>query len=159
MSRVRSLLASCGSRASHAPPPPCLAFPRLAARSQAVAATAARLRTSPSSSFRSTWLQQHRSYATSPAPTLPHPPPEPENEQSSPEDKPETLSTPAVARWLYATSFLTFSIIVVGGLTRLTESGLSITEWKPVSGMLPPIGDAEWEEEFRKYRESEEGTM
>lgn len=65
------------------------------------------------------------------------------------------LSTPAVARWLYFTSFLTFSIVVVGGLTRLTESGLSITEWKPVKGMLPPRGEAGWEEEFAKYRDTE----
>lgn len=69
------------------------------------------------------------------------------------------LSTPAVARWLYFTSFLTFSIVVVGGLTRLTESGLSITEWKPVKGMMPPRGPAEWEQEFAKYRDSEEGRM
>jgi hypothetical protein len=69
------------------------------------------------------------------------------------------LSTPAVARWLYFTSFLTFSIVVVGGLTRLTESGLSITEWKPVKGMLPPRGPVEWEDEFAKYRASEEGRM
>ena len=62
-------------------------------------------------------------------------------------------------KWLYLCSFLTFSIIVVGGLTRLTESGLSITEWRPVKGMLPPRGAEGWEVEFEKYRKSEEGMM
>jgi hypothetical protein len=69
------------------------------------------------------------------------------------------LSTPNVARWLYLTSFLTFSIVVIGGLTRLTESGLSITEWKPFKGSLPPLNAADWAEEYRKYQESEEGRM
>lgn len=61
-----------------------------------------------------------------------------------------------VAYWLIGTSGLVFGIVVLGGLTRLTESGLSITEWKPVTGSLPPIGQAEWEEEFAKYRDSPE---
>lgn len=69
------------------------------------------------------------------------------------------LSSPNVARWLYLTSFLTFSIVVIGGLTRLTESGLSITEWKPFKGSLPPMNAADWAEEYRKYQESEEGRM
>jgi hypothetical protein len=67
--------------------------------------------------------------------------------------------TANVARWLYLTSFLTFSIVVIGGLTRLTESGLSITEWKPFKGSLPPLNAADWAEEYRKYQESEEGRM
>jgi heme a synthase len=46
-----------------------------------------------------------------------------------------------------------FAIILVGGATRLTESGLSITEWKPVSGVLPPLSEAAWNEEFDKYRQ------
>lgn len=80
-------------------------------------------------------------------------PPPPKGSRSPP------LSTPNVARWLYCTSFLTFSIVVVGGLTRLTESGLSITEWRPVKGSLPPLNQAQWEEEYQKYQESEEGRM
>jgi len=44
-------------------------------------------------------------------------------------------------------------LVLIGGATRLTESGLSITEWKPVSGVVPPLGDAAWAEEFAKYRQ------
>ena len=65
-------------------------------------------------------------------------------------------SAPSVAYWLIGTSGLVFGIVILGGLTRLTESGLSITEWKPVTGALPPMSQADWEEEFRKYRESPE---
>lgn len=54
---------------------------------------------------------------------------------------------------------LAFGVIVVGGVTRLTESGLSITEWKPVTGILPPISQAEWEEEFTKYKATPEFKM
>jgi cytochrome c oxidase assembly protein subunit 15 len=45
-------------------------------------------------------------------------------------------------------------MVAVGGLTRLTESGLSMTDWKPVTGWLPPIGEVQWQEEFQKYRTS-----
>jgi cytochrome c oxidase assembly protein subunit 15 len=45
------------------------------------------------------------------------------------------------------------AIVVVGGATRLTHSGLSITEWKPVHGVIPPLNDAEWQEEFAKYQQ------
>ncbi|GJE84740.1 COX15-CtaA-domain-containing protein [Phanerochaete sordida] len=62
------------------------------------------------------------------------------------------LSPPPVGIWLLASSVLVFAVIVVGGVTRLTESGLSITEWKPVSGTLPPLSRAQWEEEFDKYK-------
>ena len=58
--------------------------------------------------------------------------------------------------WLYGNAGLTLAMIGVGGLTRLTESGLSITEWKPVTGALPPLSRAEWEEELAKYRASPE---
>lgn len=53
-------------------------------------------------------------------------------------------------------SGLVFGIVVLGGLTRLTESGLSITEWKPVTGSIPPLNQKDWEEEFSKYKESPE---
>ncbi|GME79105.1 unnamed protein product [Ambrosiozyma monospora] len=54
------------------------------------------------------------------------------------------------------TSILVFAIVILGGLTRLTESGLSITEWKPVTGSIPPLSQEDWEEEFAKYKESPE---
>jgi cytochrome c oxidase assembly protein subunit 15 len=62
------------------------------------------------------------------------------------------LSPPSVGYWLIGSSVLVFAVIVVGGLTRLTESGLSITEWRPITGILPPLSDREWEEEFGKYK-------
>jgi cytochrome c oxidase assembly protein subunit 15 len=61
---------------------------------------------------------------------------------------------PGIRRWLWATAFLVFVMIVVGGATRLTGSGLSITEWRPVTGALPPLTDAAWALEFDKYRAS-----
>ncbi|CCD23339.1 Cox15p NDAI_0B03040 [Naumovozyma dairenensis CBS 421] len=69
----------------------------------------------------------------------------------------ESLKTAkSVAYWLIGTSGLVFGIVILGGLTRLTESGLSITEWKPVAGTLPPLNQKQWEEEFEKYKESPE---
>jgi heme a synthase len=59
----------------------------------------------------------------------------------------------AVQLWLYAVAALIFITLIVGGATRLTESGLSITEWKPVTGVLPPMSDQGWQAEFGKYRE------
>jgi cytochrome c oxidase assembly protein subunit 15 len=58
----------------------------------------------------------------------------------------------ALARWLLVVAGLVVLIVVVGGITRLTESGLSITEWKPVSGTLPPLTEGAWEQEFAHYR-------
>tara|TARA_B110000211_G_scaffold143399_1_gene163679 strand:- start:12 stop:1028 length:1017 start_codon:yes stop_codon:yes gene_type:complete len=55
--------------------------------------------------------------------------------------------------WLFFLILLVATIIVVGGLTRLTESGLSITEWELFSGVLPPFTNAEWENYFQKYKE------
>jgi cytochrome c oxidase assembly protein subunit 15 len=57
-----------------------------------------------------------------------------------------------VALWLFAIAALIGLMVVVGGLTRLTGSGLSITEWQPVTGVVPPLGDAGWQAEFAKYR-------
>ncbi|MDZ5696910.1 COX15/CtaA family protein [Chelativorans sp. M5D2P16] len=54
--------------------------------------------------------------------------------------------------WLYVVVVTLFTLVLVGGATRLTESGLSITEWKPIHGVIPPISEAEWQEEFQKYR-------
>jgi cytochrome c oxidase assembly protein subunit 15 len=62
----------------------------------------------------------------------------------------------AVAAWLFACCALVFAIIVVGGVTRLTHSGLSITEWQPIVGTLPPLSDADWQAAFDKYRATPE---
>ena len=62
----------------------------------------------------------------------------------------------ALARWLLAVAALVFAIVVVGGITRLTESGLSITEWNLVSGTLPPLGHADWAAEFARYQATPE---
>lgn len=66
------------------------------------------------------------------------------------------LSRPSVGYWLIFSSALVFGIVVVGGVTRLTESGLSITEWKPVSGILPPLTTSDWDAEFDKYKATPE---
>ncbi|NBC37899.1 heme A synthase [Novosphingobium sp. FSY-8] len=57
-----------------------------------------------------------------------------------------------LARWLWIVAAMIVGIVVVGGITRLTESGVSITEWKPVSGALPPLTEAAWTAEFAKYQ-------
>ena len=58
----------------------------------------------------------------------------------------------AIRTWLMAVAALMFATLVVGGATRLTESGLSIVEWKPVTGVLPPFDEAAWQAEFAKYQ-------
>ncbi len=59
----------------------------------------------------------------------------------------------AIRAWLMVLFALVVAMIVVGGLTRLTDSGLSITEWRPVTGAVPPMSEAEWQAEFDKYKE------
>jgi heme a synthase len=59
----------------------------------------------------------------------------------------------AIRLWLFAVAALVFAMVLVGGATRLTESGLSITEWRPVMGVVPPLGDAQWQAEFRHYQD------
>ncbi|KAF3993123.1 hypothetical protein FT663_00947 [Candidozyma haemuli var. vulneris] len=81
---------------------------------------------------------------------------EPLKSAFSSKKQPPVVSSKVTGYWLIATSGLIFGIVVVGGLTRLTESGLSITEWKPVTGSIPPIGEKAWEEEFDKYKNSPE---
>lgn len=61
-----------------------------------------------------------------------------------------------VAYWLIACAVLVFAIIVVGGLTRLTHSGLSIVEWQPLVGTIPPLSQADWEASFAGYRATPE---
>jgi cytochrome c oxidase assembly protein subunit 15 len=66
---------------------------------------------------------------------------------------PGTAAGP-VSVWLLACAFLIFLMVVIGGITRLTESGLSIVEWKPLGGAIPPLTEADWQETFRLYKES-----
>jgi cytochrome c oxidase assembly protein subunit 15 len=58
----------------------------------------------------------------------------------------------AVARWLFAVAALIVAMVVVGGITRLTESGLSITRWQPISGIVPPLTETAWQAEFDRYK-------
>jgi cytochrome c oxidase assembly protein subunit 15 len=58
----------------------------------------------------------------------------------------------AVRFWLFTVALLVFAMVLVGGATRLTESGLSITQWKPVTGVLPPLSAAEWQAAFDGYK-------
>ena len=62
----------------------------------------------------------------------------------------------SIAWWLLVCCALVFAMVVLGGVTRLTGSGLSMVNWKPISGVLPPIGQAAWEREFEHYRQSPE---
>lgn len=63
---------------------------------------------------------------------------------------------PLVGAWLLAVAAAVVAMILVGGATRLTDSGLSITEWRPISGALPPLSDAEWASLFSQYRQTAE---
>src|SRR5438477_4350073 len=58
----------------------------------------------------------------------------------------------AIRLWLYVVAALVFAMVLVGGATRLTESGLSITEWQPVTGTLPPLNQVQWQTEFQQYQ-------
>jgi cytochrome c oxidase assembly protein subunit 15 len=59
-----------------------------------------------------------------------------------------------VAIWLLVCCTLVFAMVVVGGVTRLTDSGLSMVEWRPIVGTIPPITESDWEEVFKKYHET-----
>jgi heme a synthase len=63
-----------------------------------------------------------------------------------------SVHTGAVAIWLWIVAALVFLMVILGGATRLTESGLSITEWKPLTGVIPPLSQAEWLAEFENYK-------
>lgn len=58
----------------------------------------------------------------------------------------------AISVWLLGVAALVFAMVVVGGITRLTESGLSMVRWEPISGIVPPLNDAEWQAEFAAYK-------
>lgn len=65
---------------------------------------------------------------------------------------PAQAAVPMVRLWLYAMAFLVFCMVIVGGATRLTDSGLSITEWRPLLGVIPPMNEADWLAAFEKYK-------
>ncbi len=65
----------------------------------------------------------------------------------------KSRSLAPVRVWLYVIAVLIVAMILVGGATRLTDSGLSITEWRPIHGAIPPLNAAEWQEEFAKYQQ------
>lgn len=84
--------------------------------------------------------------------------------ESIPKSKSQSSSFPHVsskyvAYWLLGSAASVFGIVIFGGLTRLTESGLSITEWKPITGSVPPRLQEEWEDEFARYKQSPEFVM
>jgi cytochrome c oxidase assembly protein subunit 15 len=66
---------------------------------------------------------------------------------------------PWVGAWLVVITVFVFAMVIVGGATRLTESGLSITEWNPINGALPPMSAAGWERVFEQYRETTQYQM
>ncbi|WP_300451749.1 COX15/CtaA family protein [Accumulibacter sp.] len=68
----------------------------------------------------------------------------------------DTVARRQIALWLLVCSAMVFAILVVGGVTRLTHSGLSIVEWQPIVGVVPPLNQAEWEETFDKYKKTPE---
>jgi len=65
----------------------------------------------------------------------------------------------AIGRWLAVVTAMIFAMIVLGALTRLTESGLSMVEWKPVTGWLPPLSEAAWQAELARYAQSPQGRL
>ena len=65
----------------------------------------------------------------------------------------------AVRVWLIVMAFLVFCMVLVGGAVRLTDSGLSITEWQPLLGAIPPLNEADWTAAFEKYRQIPEYTL
>src|SRR5512139_1489669 len=73
-------------------------------------------------------------------------------ESPMPDAPPMDRHRRAIRWWLVAVAALVFAMVIVGGATRLTESGLSIVEWKPVTGALPPMSEAQWHDAFEAYK-------
>ena len=65
----------------------------------------------------------------------------------------QIAARPHIKLWLYGVATLLIAMVLIGGATRLTNSGLSITEWQPMLGVIPPLGADAWQEAFAKYRE------
>jgi cytochrome c oxidase assembly protein subunit 15 len=72
------------------------------------------------------------------------------------QEKADYKARKQVAIWLLIGVGMIVIQVMLGGITRLTESGLSITEWKPVKGALPPLNDAAWQEAFEKYKQTDQ---
>ena len=72
----------------------------------------------------------------------------------------DPVLSPSARRWMRAwlllLGVLVYGMILIGGATRLTDSGLSITEWRPISGALPPLSHAEWQSLFQQYQQTAE---
>jgi len=73
---------------------------------------------------------------------------------ASTREEPAEPSFRPVAIWLLVCCAMIFLMVVIGGVTRLTWSGLSITEWQPVTGILPPLSAGDWQAEFTKYQQT-----
>lgn len=74
-------------------------------------------------------------------------------DQPAPKDRAAGRGERAIAHWLLAVCALVFLMVVLGGVTRLTQSGLSIVEWQPIMGVLPPLSEGAWQEAFEKYQQ------
>jgi cytochrome c oxidase assembly protein subunit 15 len=70
--------------------------------------------------------------------------------------QPDSVHAPIIHRWILACITCVVLMVFIGGVTRLTESGLSIVEWKPISGILPPFSEEAWQKEFTDYQASPE---
>ena len=66
---------------------------------------------------------------------------------------PTTVRPRALSNWLFVVAAMVVAMVIIGGITRLTESGLSITQWKPISGIVPPLTAAQWQAEFDNYKQ------
>ncbi len=75
-----------------------------------------------------------------------------QSQSAPPDTSPVHAHAVAIARWLLCLAAMILAVVVVGGITRLTESGLSITEWKPITGVVPPLSDSQWQAEFAAYK-------
>ena len=64
-----------------------------------------------------------------------------------------------IIKWLDVSLFILCFMVLIGGITRLTDSGLSITHWEPIMGILPPINAEQWEESFNEYKKYPEYKM
>lgn len=73
-------------------------------------------------------------------------------ENARPSEEVAVRRRTVIAAWLYVLSLMVFAMVVIGGLTRLTGSGLSMVEWQPVTGWLPPMDEATWAAVFEKYK-------
>jgi len=73
--------------------------------------------------------------------------------QNNPDISDNNTGKPAVAIWLFICAIMIFVMVVLGGVTRLTHSGLSMVEWKPITGFLPPMTELVWQDTFEKYQQ------